>query len=160
MSALTQQPPSSHHQSRQLFFQLYSDVILQFCSNSNLDNDLVVGFCTDAARIVGSIQEGLQQEESVLLQFRRVRECTSTGLAHFNMKFHKDSYPVLIFGVLVQDAKSRKVVLAEEVQEILNYTMFSSACTLSRCLIETPRLRRHHSRGRIMACINILRVIP
>ena len=30
--------------------------------------------------------------------------------------------------------------------------MFSSACTLSRCLIETLRLRRHHSRGQIMAC--------
>ena len=58
MTALTQQPLFSHHRSRQLFFQLYSDAVMQFWSNSNLDHEvLAVGYCTDAARIVGSVQD-------------------------------------------------------------------------------------------------------
>ena len=55
MTALTQQPPSSHHRSRQLFFQLYSDVTLQFWSNSYLDHEvLAVGFCTGVIRTESS----------------------------------------------------------------------------------------------------------
>ena len=62
MTALTQQPLSSHHRSRQLFFQLYSDVVLQFWSNSNLDHEvLAVGYCTDATRTVGSVQDLLRK---------------------------------------------------------------------------------------------------
>jgi len=40
LTALTQQPSSSHHRSRQLFFQVYSDAFLQFWSNSNLDYEV------------------------------------------------------------------------------------------------------------------------
>ena len=40
-----------HHQSRQLFFQLYPDVVVQFRSSSNLDHEiLAVGYCTYSAR--------------------------------------------------------------------------------------------------------------
>ena len=61
MTTLTQQPLFSHHRSRQLSFQLYSDVVMQFWSNSNLDHEvLAVGYCTDAARIVGSVQDLLR----------------------------------------------------------------------------------------------------
>ena len=109
MTALNQQPPSSHHRSRQLFFQLLPGVVMQFLSNSNLDHEvLVVGYCTDAARIVGSIQEGLQQEVSVLLQFRYARESTSARLAQLKMKFHKAANPVLILGVLLQVRRAEK----------------------------------------------------
>ena len=102
---------------RQFFCQSFSGVVMQFYSNSNLDHEVfVVGYCTDATRIVGSVQECLQQKESVLLQFRRARENTSTGLAQFKMKFHKDANPVLIFGVMMK----RKVDLSEEFPEILD----------------------------------------
>ena len=36
------------------------------------------------------------------------------------MKFHKDADPVLILGVMMKDAKSRKVELSEEMQELLD----------------------------------------
>ena len=65
-------------------------------------------------------EEGLQQEESVPFQFRRAKESTSTRLAQFEVKPHENAHPVPIFGVLLQVAKSRKVDLFKEMQEILD----------------------------------------
>ena len=65
--------------------------------------------------------------KSVLLKFRRAKESASTGLAQFEVKFHKDANPVLIFGELMTNTKSRKVELSEKMQEILVlYNVFRS----------------------------------
>ena len=140
MTALTQQPLFSHHRSRQLFFQLYSDVVMQFWSNSNLNHEVLAeDFCTDAAPIVGSVQDLLLKgvpamRKSVLLQVRRAKESASTGLAHCEVKLHKDANPVLIFGELMRVTKSRKVELSEEMQEILVlHNVF-------RCMHDVPLL--------------------
>ena len=79
-------------------------------------------------------EEGLQQEESVLFQFRRAKESTSTVLAQFEVKLHKDANPVLIFGELMRDAKNRKVELLEEMQEILELH------NIFRCMHDVPLL--------------------
>ena len=135
---------------------------MQFWSNSNLNHEvLAVGYYTDAGLIVGSLQdlllvydgitsectllksasecsscdeEGLQQEESVLFQFRRAKESTSTGLAQFEVKLHEYAHPVLFSGKLMRDPKNRKVELFEEMQEILDlHNVF-------RCMHDVPLL--------------------
>ena len=97
--------------------------------------DGITGECTllkSASECISGDEEGLQQKESVLLQFRRAKESTSTGFAQFEVKLHKDANPVLIFGELMRAAKSRKVELSEEMQEILDlHNVF-------RCMRDVP----------------------
>ena len=105
--------------------------------------DGITGECTllkSASECSSGDEEGLQQEESVLLQFRRAKESTSTGFAQFKVKLHKDANPVLVFGELMRAAKSRKVECLKRCRKSLICTMFSGACTMSRCVNGTLRL--------------------